>query len=121
MPGHEWPRSLLADPDVVLVSGYARLPDTVAGHAQFERLGVVLAVNAATGRIVAADTTLLTELAKQFFRALVEGLSAVDDVSEIVHRVQSRYAGQSGAALVTALRRCLETFYQLRDARRPHA
>ncbi|MFC3998686.1 DUF3870 domain-containing protein [Nocardiopsis sediminis] len=105
---------LLQDPDVVLVSGYARLPDTVASHAQYERLGVVLAVNLSDGRIVAADTTLLTDLAKDFFRALVEGLSVTGDLAEIVERVQTRYAGQSGAALVTALRRCLETYHQLR-------
>ncbi|MFC4561488.1 DUF3870 domain-containing protein [Nocardiopsis mangrovi] len=106
---------LLQDPDVVLVSGYARLPDGVASHAQYERLGVVLAVKLSDGRIVAADTTLLTDLAKDFFRALVEGLSVTSDLAEIVERVQTRYAGQSGAALTTALRRCLETYHQLRE------
>ncbi|GLU46024.1 DUF3870 domain-containing protein [Nocardiopsis ansamitocini] len=108
----------LADPDVVLVSGYARLPDAVAGHSQYERLGVVLAVNLGDGRIVAADTTLLTDLAKEFFRVLVEGLSVYDDITEIANRVQTRYAGQSGGALATALRRCLETCLQLRAAHR---
>ncbi|WP_067966248.1 DUF3870 domain-containing protein [Nocardiopsis trehalosi] len=112
-------RELFADPDVVLVSGYARLPDAVASHSQYERLGVVLAVNLSDGRIVAADTTLLTDLAKDFFRALVEGLSVVGDLAEIVDRVQTRYAGQSGAALTTALRRCLETFHQVRGAADP--
>ncbi len=115
--GHDHTRALLADPDVVLVSGYARLPDAVASHSQYERLGVVLAVNVADGRIVAADTTLLTDLAKQFFRALVEGLSVTDDLPEIAERVRTRYAGQSGAALTTALRRCLETYHQLREQR----
>ncbi|GAA3733958.1 hypothetical protein HDA32_003792 [Spinactinospora alkalitolerans] len=119
MHGHDQIRHLFTNPDVVLVSGYARLPDTVAGHSQYERLGVVLAVDLSDGRIVAADTTLLTDLAKEFFRALVEGLSVTEDIAEIVHRVQTRYAGQSGAALATALRRCLETCYQLRDSHGP--
>lgn len=87
---------LLDDPEVVLVSGYARLPDSVASHSQYERLGVVLAVHLADGRIVAADTTLLTDLAKEFFRVLVEGLSVRDDIAEIVERVQTRYAGSPG-------------------------
>ncbi|MDS1269455.1 DUF3870 domain-containing protein [Lipingzhangella sp. LS1_29] len=114
------PRDVLADPDVRLVSGYARLPDAVASHSQYERLGVVLAVRGTTGEIVAADTTLLTDLAKEFFRVLVEGLSVYEDVSEIVQRVQTRYAGQSGGALATALRRCLESCYQLRTADEPN-
>src|SRR5690606_21902527 len=67
-------RRLLDNPDVVLISGSARLPDTVAGRHQYGRLGVVLAVERSTGRVVAADTTLITELAREFFRALVEGL-----------------------------------------------
>ncbi|WP_046470939.1 DUF3870 domain-containing protein [Allosalinactinospora lopnorensis] len=117
MHGHDRIRHLLGNPDIVLVSGYARLPDAVASHSQYERLGVVLAVDMSDGRIVAADTTLLTELGRDFFRALVEGSSLVDDLTEIVQRVQTRYAGHSGGALTTALRRCVETYYQLREAR----
>jgi hypothetical protein len=113
--GDDRVQQLFRNPRVVLISGYARLPDSVASHSQYQRLGVVLAVDSADGRIVAADTTLLTDLAKDFFRALVEGASVTEDIAEIVHRVQTRYAGQSGAALTTALRRCLETYYQLRD------
>ncbi len=108
-------QQVFRNPRVVLVSGYARLPDSVASHSQYQRLGVVLAVDTADGRIVAADTTLLTDLAKDFFRALVEGSSVTEDIAELVRRVQTRYAGQSGAALTTALRRCLETYYQLRE------
>ncbi|WP_026119287.1 DUF3870 domain-containing protein [Nocardiopsis ganjiahuensis] len=115
MYGDDRVQQLFRNPRVVLISGYARLPDSVASHSQYQRLGVVLAVDTADGRIVAADTTLLTDLAKDFFRALVEGASVTEDIAEIVQRVQTRYAGQSGAALTTALRRCLETYYQLRD------
>ncbi|WP_049567612.1 DUF3870 domain-containing protein [Nocardiopsis sp. SBT366] len=115
MYGDDRVQQLFRNPRVVLISGYARLPDSVASHSQYQRLGVVLAVDSADGRIVAADTTLLTDLAKDFFRALVEGASVTEDIAEIVQRVQTRYAGQSGAALTTALRRCLETYYQLRD------
>ncbi|GAB3491450.1 DUF3870 domain-containing protein [Nocardiopsis coralliicola] len=119
MSSHDDPRAALraqlADPGTVLVSGYARLPDAVASHSQYERLGVVLAVRLSDGRIVAADTTLITGLAQEFFRALVEGLSVTEDLAEIAERVRTRYAGQSGAALTTALRRCVETFHQLRE------
>lgn len=112
---HDRMQQVFRNPRIVLISGYARLPDSVASHSQYQRLGVVLAVDTADGRIVAADTTLLTDLAKDFFRALVEGESVTEDIAELVRRVQTRYAGQSGAALTTALRRCLESYYQLRD------
>lgn len=101
--------SRFAGENTVLFSGYARLPDAVAGHTQYERVGVVLLVDLADGRIVAVDTTLLTGLAREFFASLIEGLSVFTDVPLMVERIQRRYAGQSGSALLTALRRCLET------------
>jgi hypothetical protein len=107
-------KDTLDDPDVVLVSGYARLPGGVTSQSQFEQLGVVLAVNIRTGIIVAADSTLLTRLAGDFLRMLVEGLSVYDDAGEIVARLQRRYAGQSGQALIAALRRCMENCVKLR-------
>ncbi len=113
--GDDRVQQLFHNPRVVLVSGYARLPDPVASHSQYQRLGVILAVDTADGRITAADTTLLTDRAKDFFRALAEGASVTEDITELVRRVQSRYAGQSGAALTTALRRCLETYSQIKS------
>ncbi|HEY3682892.1 MAG TPA: DUF3870 domain-containing protein [Streptosporangiaceae bacterium] len=98
-----------AGENTVLFSGYARLPDSVASHSQYERVGVILVVDLDDGRIVAADTTLLTGTARAFFASLVEGLSVFTDLTVIVERVQRRYLGQSGSALLTALRRCLET------------
>lgn len=98
-----------AGENTVLFSGYARLPDSVASHSQYERVGVVLVVDLSDGRVVAADTTLLTGTARAFFASLIEGLSVFTDLTVMAERVQRRYLGQSGSALLTALRRCLET------------
>ncbi|TCP56332.1 uncharacterized protein DUF3870 [Tamaricihabitans halophyticus] len=106
---------LAAGADLLLLSGYARLPDAVASHSQYERLGVVLVVDRETGRIAAANTTLLTELADIFFAALIDGMSVRDQQAEIMARVQRHYYGQSGAALHTALRRCMDSYETLRD------
>src|SRR5690625_241545 len=88
--GDDRVQQLFRNPRVVLVSGYARLPDSVASHSQYQRLGVILAVDTADGRIMAADTTLLTDLAKDFFRALVEGASVTEDITELIRRVKTR-------------------------------
>ncbi|AOS65917.1 DUF3870 domain-containing protein [Actinoalloteichus hymeniacidonis] len=110
-------RQALADgDDLFLTSGYARLPDSVAGHSQYERIGVVLVVDRRTGRIAAADTTLLTGLGTEFFRALVENRSLFADPAGILDTVRDRYHGQSGPALLTALKRCLENCVHLAAA-----
>jgi hypothetical protein len=96
--------------ELVLVSGSARLPEAVPSHSLFERLAVVLVLERGSGAIVAADTTLLNSLARAFFRGLVEGLSVIDDVDEIVTRIEDRYFGQTGAALLAAFRHAVETY-----------
>lgn len=113
--GDDRVQQLFRNPRVVLLSGCARLPDSVASHSQYQRLGLILAVVSADGRILAAGTTLLTDLAEDFFRALVERASVTEDIAELIRRVQTRYAGRSGAALATALRRCLETYSQFKS------
>lgn len=100
--------------NVVLVSGYARLPDAVASHAQYERIGAVLVVDVDSGEIVAAEPTLLTELAKDFFRALTEGKRIYDDPAALLEDIERRYHGGSGPALISALRKALEAVLALR-------
>jgi hypothetical protein len=97
-------------PELVLLLGSSRLPGGVPSHSQYERLGVILVVERDSGRIVAADSTLLTELARAFFRGLVEGLSVGEDGQTMLARLDDRYLGQSGAALAAALKHCMEIY-----------
>ncbi|WP_197284850.1 MULTISPECIES: DUF3870 domain-containing protein [Sciscionella] len=106
---------LAAGTNLVLVSGYARLPDAVANHSQYERVGVVLVVDLDSGTVVAAEPTMLTSLAKDFFRALVEETSVYTEATEVLRRIETHYKGGSGAALVTAFRKCLESVYVARN------
>jgi hypothetical protein len=100
--------------NVMLVSGYARLPDAVASHAQYERIGVVLVVDIDSGEIIAAEPTLLTEVAKEFFRALTEGKRIFDDPAALIDGIERHYHGGSGPALISALRKALEALVTLR-------
>lgn len=106
---------LASGTQLVLVSGYARLPDGVANHDQLERVGVVLVVDLEDGLIVAAEPTMLTELAKQFFRAIVEGTSIYTEATEVLRRIDQHYKGGSGPALATAFKKCLESIYLARS------
>lgn len=108
---------LAAGADPVLVSGYARLPDAVASHSQFDRIGVVLVVELGTGVIIAAEPTLLTTLAKDFFRALTEGADIYADADSVLERIGKHYQGGTGPALITAFKKCLERVVTIREDR----
>lgn len=96
------------DENLVLISGYARLPEKVSSYAQWEQLGVILVIDTSNDVIVAADATLVTDAARAFFRGVVEGRSIRTEVSAIINRLDTQYHGHTGPALVTAFRRCLE-------------
>ncbi|MGH3629836.1 MAG: DUF3870 domain-containing protein [Sciscionella sp.] len=98
----------------VLISGYARLPDAVAGHEVFQRIGVVLVVDVDSGVVLAAEPTLLTALARDFLRALVVGRNLYSEPAEIIADIERHYRGGSGPALVTAFRHCLDSLLQIR-------
>ncbi|MBN8871132.1 MAG: DUF3870 domain-containing protein [Solirubrobacterales bacterium] len=105
----DWLRDRVAtDENLVLISGYARLPEKVSSHAQWEQIGVILVIDTSTDLIVAADATLVTNAARAFFRGVVEGRSIRTEVSAVITRLDTQYHGHTGPALVTALKRCLE-------------
>ena len=97
--------------ETYLFSGYARLPQDVSHQNVYRRVGVVLEVDA-SGAIVAASSTLLMDLAREFFERLVVGRSVVTEREQIEQLVRSRYLGHSQAALLFALRQVFDAVDQ---------
>jgi len=100
--------------DTILLTGYARLPAGITASKVSDVVGVAVEVEAATGRIVGAECTLSTELARDFFRRLVVGFSLDGEFSQIVRTIERRYHGSAQKALVTALKTVLEKFQSYR-------
>jgi hypothetical protein len=90
-----------------LFSGYARLPQDVSHQAMYKRVGVVVEVDA-RGVIVACSTTLMMDVARDFFAGLLVGRSVLSERREIEAAVRYRYRGHSQGALVSALHKVFE-------------
>ena len=90
-----------------LFSGYARLPQDVSHQNVHRRVGIVVEVDE-SGAITACSSTLLMDLARDFFARLLIGRSVVTERPEIEAAVRESYLGHSQAALLFALHQVFE-------------
>ena len=90
--------------DVVLFSGYARLPSGTVSSEVFGVMALVVLIEIKTGTIVEAECTLSTRLAEQFVSALLVGRSLRNGPQELVEAINQVYQGTAKKSIVTAIR-----------------
>ena len=90
-----------------LFSGYARLPQDVSHQNVHRRVGLVVEVDD-RGVVTACSSTLLMDLARDFFARLLVGRSVVAERPEIEAAIHQHYLGHSQAALLFALHQVFE-------------
>ncbi len=90
-----------------LFSGYARLPQDVSHQNVHRRVGLVVEVDE-RGVITACSSTMLMDLARDFFARLLIGRSVVTERPEIEAAIHEYYLGHSQAALLFALHQVFE-------------
>jgi hypothetical protein len=93
--------------DTYIFSGYARLPQDVSHQALYSRLGVIVEVDE-KGVVVAAGSTLIMEVGRDFFARLLTGKSLLTDRAEILDLIRTRYLGNSQGALLSAVQKVCE-------------
>ena len=94
-----------------LFSGYARLPQDVSHQAMYKRVGVVVEVDG-DGVVTACSTTLMMDVAREFFATLLIGRSVLTERREIEALIRYRYRGHSQGALISALHKVFEAVDQ---------
>lgn len=93
--------------DTWVFTGYAGLPQDAARQPLYNRLGVIVEVDAA-GCIRAAEATLAMQVGRDFFGRLIQGKSVITERAEIVALIWERYLGSAQGALVDAMQRIFE-------------
>jgi hypothetical protein len=91
-------------PETVFFSGYAKLPAGITASAMFNVVAVGMEIEVSTGRIVAAECTLATEVGKNFFARLVTGWNIDTELGELIETINRRYQGSAQKAIITALK-----------------
>ena len=90
--------------DLILFSGYARLPTTTTAQKIYEELVLVVLVDMNTGVIHNAECTMVTGLAKEFVSSLIVGYDMNKGIDQLVSTFERKYQGHLKKALVTAIK-----------------
>ena len=106
----------MSEGETIFLTGYARLPAGITASKLSDVVGVGVEVDPTSGRVVDAECTLATALARDFFRRLIVGRSLDSEFGAIVKTIERRYHGSAQKALVTALKTVLEKYQSYRRA-----
>lgn len=100
----------------VLVSGYAQAPRGTGMSESLTWIGVVLEIDCATHRIVAAEGTFITALARDFFSRHVAGYCLIDGLAGLLEIIDRHYNTPSQQALKVALQSAFQRYVEFRQA-----
>lgn len=94
----------MVDENIILFSGYARLPQGTASSEMYKVMALVLLVDIRTGMIVDADCTLSVPISERFVKKALVGGNLRDNLEELIQRLNRTYQGTAKKAIITALR-----------------
>lgn len=90
--------------DLVLFSGYARMPSNTTAQKIYEELALVAVIDMSTGVVHNVECTMVTGLAKEFVSNLIVGYDMNQGIDPLVARLERQYQGHLKKALVSAIK-----------------
>ncbi|WP_209125662.1 DUF3870 domain-containing protein [Alkalihalobacillus sp. BA299] len=98
----------------VLVVGRSKLPEGVAVKKTFDHFALVAIVDSTYGVIVKIDTTLATEVAREYLVELLLGCSLLNG-EELEERINDFYFGGAKNSIIAAIKDLCRKFSQLQE------
>lgn len=96
----------------VFISGYAKLPTGITASELYKVIVVGLLIEKDSGRIVDAECSLVTDLAKQMFKEITVNKN-INDIESIEKVFVECYYGSAKKAVISALKTCYEKYNQI--------
>ena len=87
--------------DLVLFSGYARMPSNTTAQRIYEEMALV---DMDTGVVHNVECTMVTGLAKEFVSNLIIGYDMKQGIDLLVARMERQYQGHLKKALISAIK-----------------
>ena len=92
------------DTNLVLFSGYAKLPASITASELYKTVAITVLVNVDTGLIIEADCTLATHLASKHISHAINGYNLNDGPEPLCQMIDRIYQGNAKKAITTAIR-----------------
>lgn len=101
--------------DIVLFSGYAKLPIGITAGELYKVVGVVVTVDMESGKIIEADCTLATELARKHIARALVGHSLHEGPEKFAEIIEHIYQGNAKKSIITAIRIIIDKYRSYKD------
>ncbi|MGM0689889.1 MAG: DUF3870 domain-containing protein [Bacillota bacterium] len=95
----------------VLVTGYAKAPQGTAMQQVYSYIGVILEIDPRTDKVIDAEFTLVTNVARRFFMSLMVG-SDLNNLDEVIQEIRQRYIAPSREAMVNAIYTASQRYWE---------
>lgn len=102
-------------PETVLVSGYAQAPKGTGMSEQLTWVGVVLEVDCKTHRVLRADATFITELARTYLREKIMGYDLLKGFEGLANILEMHIHTPSKSALIVACQAAFQRYAEFRQ------
>lgn len=96
-------------PFEIFISGYAKLPGGTTAEELYKVVAVGFSIDKNTGRILDADCSLVTRVAREHVRKILVGKNILE-LDEIERAFNEHYFGTVRKALISSTKRCHEKF-----------
>lgn len=90
--------------ETFIVTAYAKAPQNTSMYEVYKYIGVVLEIDRNSRKIVDAEFTFITDLAKSYFKRLVVGYNMDDGADGIIQHIDKSYFAPSNNSISVALR-----------------
>ncbi len=90
--------------NTVLVTAYAKAPQSTVMYELNKSIGVVLEIDKISHKIVDADIMFVTDLAKDFFKRKVIGTDFSNDISKTIKSIEEDLLIPSQQSVIVALK-----------------
>lgn len=101
--------------NTALVTAYSKAPRDTAMYENNKLMGVVVEVNLESHEIIDVEVTVITTLAKNFFKKLLIGVNLVEELDEATELIKNHYFTASTTALIVALKNVRQRYLDTRS------
>ena len=91
--------------DTLLFIGNSRTPENCTVHGSNKVVGLVLEIERETGEIVNVETTLITQLARDFIYKILINQN-INDVDNLSEKIQDRFLASTKRSIIKCLFLC---------------
>ncbi|WP_173299122.1 DUF3870 domain-containing protein [Thermanaeromonas sp. C210] len=103
--------------DTLLITGYAKLPSTIAASKLYEVVAVAVEVRPEDGEIIDVDCILPTIVARRVVKEIAIGYKLSDGIEGLIKEIERRYCGNTHKDVIIAFRVIYDKYRAYREGR----